>query len=77
MSKLVLKSFLHRSFTGRSYLVVDRVPVFVVRKDELLLLQDQEVRGQLEPRRLGPAFAVTHRHEPVVNLLGLEDMAFC
>jgi hypothetical protein len=60
------------SLSKTNYLVVDRVPVFVVWKNELFFLQNQKVRRQFESRRLRTTLPVAHGHKTVVHSLGLK-----
>ncbi len=52
-----------------SYLVVDAVRVSFLREDELLPLEHQRVRADLQSGWLRAALAVAHVHQAVVELL--------
>lgn len=60
---------LNKPLNSPSYLVVNGVLVVVVREDDLLPLEHQILRADLEPRRLRPALPVAHVHHAVVELL--------
>ena len=52
-----------------THFVVCRISVLLVRKDELLALQNEELGANLEASRLRAALAIAHVHDSVVELL--------